>query len=96
LIESHEDTGGAEGLETFTAHDAWRDKKTGIIYTVGDFAEHRRSERRRLAYTWFGYGIIGCTFFAFRQSRLAGKKYFVSFSQALAVNILIVLINYIR
>ncbi|HEY5176913.1 MAG TPA: hypothetical protein VII95_15250 [Terriglobales bacterium] len=91
LIASHE---VSDGEKTGTVHDAWKDKKTGTIYTISDFEEHRRSESRRMAYTWFGYGIIGCAFFAFRQSRLAGRKYVVSFTQAMAVNIVIALFTY--
>ncbi len=47
-----------------------------------------------MAYRWFGYGLIGCAFFAFRQSRCGGKKLLVSFTQAMAVYIVIALFTY--
>jgi hypothetical protein len=93
LIASHEVSDGEQSGIVF---DVWKNKKTGTIYRLADFEEHRRSESQRMAYTWFGYGIIGCVFFAFRQSRFAGKRFIVSFTQALAVNIGIALFTYFQ
>jgi hypothetical protein len=91
LIAAHEIS---DDEKTGTVYDAWKDKKTGRVYTLAEFEDHRRSESKRMGYTWFGYGIIGCAFFAFRQFRLAGKKFVVSFMQAMAVNIAIALFMY--
>lgn len=93
LIASHEIS---DGEKTGTVYDAWKDKATGTVYTLADFEKHRRSESSRMASTWFGYGIIGCAFFAFRQSRFADKTFVLSFTQAMAVNIAIAFFTYFR
>jgi hypothetical protein len=93
LLSSHE---VSTEEQTGTVYDAWRDKETGITYTLRDFEQHRRSEARRMAETWFGYGLIGCAFFAFRQFRLSERKFVVSLIQALAVNLFITLIVYFQ
>jgi hypothetical protein len=38
----------------------WADKRTGVVYTYGQFRGHRHSEAIRCALVWFGYGLIGC------------------------------------
>jgi hypothetical protein len=47
-----------------------------------------------MAYTWFMYGLIGCVFFAFRQSRFAEKKFTISLAQAVLVDFVIALFTY--
>jgi hypothetical protein len=47
-----------------------------------------------MGYTWFMYGLIGCAFFGYRQSQVAGKKFTVSFAQAMAVDVVIALFTY--
>ena len=49
-----------------------------------------------MTYAGFMYGLIGCVFFAFRQSRFAGKKFTVSLTQAMAVNLAVALFTYFR
>src|SRR6266851_3736985 len=93
LIASHE-VNDDEG-RTGTVYDVWKDKKTGRVFRLEEFEEHRRSESIRMTYTWFMYGLIGCTFFAFRQSRFAGKKFTVALAQAIAVNLAVALFTYI-
>lgn len=85
MIASHEITDD-EG-RTGTVNDVWKDRKTGRVFRLEEFEGHRRSESVRMTYTWFMYGLIGCAFFAFRQSRLAGKKFTVALVQAIAVNL---------
>jgi hypothetical protein len=92
LLNSHEVT---DEDRTGTVYDAWRDKKTGAVYTIVDFEQHRRSEAKRLFWTWFFYGLIVCFFFAFRQHRLSDKKFVVSLVKALVVNLVIALGSYI-
>ena len=65
-----------------------------MVYTIDEFEEHRRSESTRMAYKDFAYGIIGCAFFAFRQFRLSGRSFVVSFMQAMAVDIAISVFMY--
>jgi hypothetical protein len=72
LIASHE-VSDDEG-RTRTVYDVWKDKKTGRIFRLENFEEHRRAESGRMAYTGFMYGLIGSAFFAFSQSRLRGKN----------------------
>jgi len=91
LISSHQIT---DGEKTGTVYDVWKDKRTGQIFRLSDFEQHRRSESVRMAYTWFAYGLIGCTFFAFRQSRFAGKKFIFSFGQAAIVDLIIAIFTY--
>ena len=92
LIASHEisDNEGRTG----TVYDVWKDKKTGRIFRLEDLEEHRRSERVRMTYTCFMYGLLGGVFFAFTQSRFAGKKFTVSLAQAMAVNLAVALFMY--
>jgi hypothetical protein len=92
LLSSHEVT---DEDRTGTVYDEWKDKKSGTVYTIMDFEQHRRSEAKRLFWTWFCYGLIGCFFFAFRQHRLSDKKFVVSLVKALAVNLIIALGCYI-
>jgi membrane associated rhomboid family serine protease len=93
LIASHQ-ISDDEG-RTGTVYDVWKDKKTRRIFRLEDFEEHRRSESVRMTYTWFMYGLLGCAFFAFRQSRIAGKKFTVALAQAMAVNLAVALFTYI-
>jgi hypothetical protein len=92
LIASHE-VSDDEG-RTGTVYDVWKDKKTGRIFRLEDFEEHRRAESVRMAYTGFMYGLIGCAFFGFRQSQRREKKFVVSFGQATAVNLAFALYSY--
>jgi hypothetical protein len=92
LIASHE-VSDDEG-RTGTVDDIWKDKKSGRIFRLEDFEEHRRGEFVRMAYTGFMYGLIGCAFFGFRQSQRKGKKFVVSFGQATAVNLAFALYTY--
>jgi hypothetical protein len=92
LIASHE-ISDDEG-RTGTVYDEWKDKKTGRMFRLEDFEEHRRAESLRMAYTSFMYGLIGCAFFGFRQSGREGKKFVVSFGQAAAVNLAFAINSY--
>jgi hypothetical protein len=38
--------------------------------------------------------LVGCAFFAFRQSRLAGKKFTVSLAQAIVVNLAVAVFTF--
>jgi hypothetical protein len=67
----------------------------GGFLRLEDFEEHRRSESIRMTHTSFMYDLIGCGFFAFTQSRLAGKRFTVSLAQAMAVNLAVALFTYI-
>jgi hypothetical protein len=91
LIASHEVTD--EG-RTGTVDDVWKDKKTGQIFRLKEFEEHRRAESVRMAYIGFMYGLIGCAFFGFRQSQRGRKKFVLSFGQATAVNLAYTLYSY--
>jgi hypothetical protein len=93
LIKSHE-ISDDEG-RTGTVYDVWKDKKTGRVFRQEDFEDHSRSESVRMTYTWFMYGLIGCAFFAFRQSRFVGKKFTVALAQAIGVNLVVCLFCYI-
>ena len=93
-IASHEVTYEEnEQDKTATVYDVWQDRKTGVIYTLKEFEEHRRGEAPRMAYRWFMYGLIGCCFFAFRQS-MREKKFTIAFAQALAVDFALAAFTY--
>ena len=91
LLASHEIS---DGEKTGTVCDAWKDKATGRVYTISEFESHRRSESKRMGYTWFAYGLIGCAFFAFRQVRFSDKRFVFSFLQAMSVNVAVALFTY--
>lgn len=40
--------------------DAWRDRSTNHVFRRADFYEHRRTEARRLGWSWFAYVLLGC------------------------------------
>ena len=49
--------------------DVWRDKRTSEIFRRTDFFEHRRSQARRLGWSWFAYSLIGGFVFALYTTR---------------------------
>ena len=93
LIEGH---GVDDGERTGTMADAWVDTSTGIVYTRAQFEPHQRDEAKRMALVWFGYGLIGCAFFAFRQTHLKQKRYTTAFAQAVLVDFVLSLVAYFR
>lgn len=89
----HELVAGHEVGDRFQDHgisaDIWKDKKTGEIFTPARFAEHRKMEARRMAVTWFGYGLVGCLFFAWVGALKGQGRFFVAFGKAVALNLVI-------
>jgi hypothetical protein len=67
--------------------DMWRDIATGITYTPSTFAKHRNSEAKRIAVTWFAYGILGCFFFAYVCTAEKRYSFYEAFGKAALVNL---------
>jgi hypothetical protein len=76
-------------------NDAWRDKKSGEIFTPADFADHRKEEAVRLAVISFAYGLIGCFGFGyfFRNENEHGS-FFKYFGMAVCANLAVALFNF--
>jgi len=84
LLESHvEERGGRTG----EVHDLWRDKQTGKLFSPADFTIHRQNESWRMAAVWFGYGLVGCFFFAFSRWIRNVGSFYRSFGMATLVNL---------
>ena len=66
----------------------WQDIKTGKIYTRDSFIGHQKEEAKRMAVTWFLYGLIGC-FFAGYVNSIKKEKFFDKFGIAILVNLII-------
>jgi len=75
--------------------DIWRHKSTGDIYTPASFAVHRNSEARRLAATWFVYGLIGCFFFAYIRVAKKQSSFFEAFGKAVLLNLAVAIYTFI-
>jgi len=76
-------------------NEAWRDKKSGEIFTPADFAAHRKEEAVRLAVIWFAYGLIGCFGFGyfFRDENEHGS-FFKYFGMAVCANLAVALFTF--
>ena len=71
---------------------SWQHKETHEIFTRADFLEHRNSEHLRMAVVMFGYGLIGCFFYAWTQSLKKVGAFCEAFGLAVLVNLGITLL----
>jgi hypothetical protein len=85
-----------EGQRCGEVYDIWKDKKTGKIYRLTDFEDHRRSETNRMALTWFFYGLIGCSFYAYKKSKVDGKRFITEMGKAMLVDFFVTAYMYIQ
>jgi len=86
LLESRSVECGPEGLQSCKEPVRWRDEDTGVVFTLAQFAEHRRSEARRVAAISFAYGLIACLFFAYGRVFRKREVFINAFKKALVVN----------
>ena len=86
LLKSHMKEAWPEGMGTYRVPDSWRDKATGTIYSVDSFSAHRQSEARRLGINCFGYGLIGCAFFAYSRGTKGQSAFLRAFRNSVILN----------
>ncbi len=87
LLKSHMEEAWPEGLGTYMVPDSWRDQATGTIFSANFFSAHHQSEARRLGISWFGYGLIGCAFFAYCQGMKGRCVFFRTFRNSVILNV---------
>ena len=85
-----------QGIEVGTRYEdhgvkpeMWRDRATGKVFAPELFSEHRQRESRRLAATWFAYGLIACLVYAWQTWFKSGEQFFSAFGRSVAVNLLV-------
>lgn len=84
-VESHEVDDDDKG-NWHLQPDKWRSKATGKVFTRELFRNHNRAEATRLAVDFFGYGILGCIFYAY-SSRVTDRRTFKdAFIQSMFLN----------
>ena len=76
--------------------DIWRDKQTGATYRSADFIEHRSTEARRLGWTWFAYGLLGCLGVGWAVARYDGRRLPQAMMATLAVATLVSVMIYLE
>ena len=86
LLKSHIRDAWPEGLGTYRVPDSWRDKATNTIYSADSFSAHRQSEARRLGINFFGYGLIGCAFFAYSRGTKGQNQFLKAFRNSVILN----------
>lgn len=94
MISSHEVCDGGDVEKCGEMADEWKDRDTGKIYSRADFAIHRDSERWRMLYVWFGYGLIGCFFYGYARWRDNKNVFFEAFGKAICINIAVALLTF--
>jgi len=73
-IETKDVECGPEGLISCERVDVWRDLKSGKIFQLSQFKNHRRLEAFRIATLSFLYGIIACIFHVWYEVRYGIKN----------------------
>lgn len=70
ILASH-DEDVEEGGRSFSTEvpDKWRDVESGRTFTSKDVASFHRQDAERVALTAFGYGVLGCLFYAYGRHR---------------------------
>ena len=64
----------------------WRSKETLEVFSPGDFAEHRTTERYRLTVVWFGYGLLACLAFSLRALNTGSQPFLQAIGASLLGN----------
>ena len=77
-------------------YDIWKDKRSGNIFSIADFEDHRRSESTRMMITWFLYGLIGCSFYGYKRAKVDGRRFMTEMGKAILVNIAVTGYMYIQ
>ena len=67
-------------------YDAWKDKKTGEVFTREEFADHRQEEAIRRVPVMFLYGMIGCFAFGYFRRREAEHAFYKYLGMAVCLN----------
>lgn len=86
LLNSHSESVGPEGLTSAEVPDRWRNDESGEVFTPAMFYKHRAHEAQRLLVVWFGYGLIGCLFYAYSKARAGRGLFMAALISALIVN----------
>jgi hypothetical protein len=86
LLKSHMKEAWPDGMGTYRVPDSWRDKATSTIYSAGSFSAHRQSEAKRLGINCFGYGLIGCGFFAYSRGAKGQSAFLRAFRKSIILN----------
>jgi hypothetical protein len=75
-------------------HLVWKDKKTGEVFSVGDFVDHRHSEKIRMALADAVYALLGCCLFAYMNATKEDGSFHRNFGKAAIVASAIVAFQY--
>lgn len=89
----HELLSGREVGDRWQEHgvrpEMWRDMKTREVFMPVQFAKHRAAEAKRIAATWFAYGLVGCFFYAWTRIQQKKERFYKAFRRAVALNLAI-------
>jgi hypothetical protein len=86
LLKSHVKEAWPQGLGTYMIPDSWRHTATSTIYDANSFSAHHQSEAKRLGMHWFGYGLIGCAFFAHSRGTKGQSAFLRAFRNSVILN----------
>jgi len=73
VVETQDVECGPEGLNSCERVEVWKDLKSGKIFQLSQFKNHRRLEAFRIAVLSFLYGLIACIFHVWYEVRYGIK-----------------------